>query len=151
MSKTIQTPPDKLDFALFRDAVDKQIQAMLKKDLVWVRSKISGDALYALYLDSYPSEVNGIFRARKHYDGNYDKNYIRRLGNVVGIDKNGNKHSIWDVAVPSYFQDVANALSKAVKNTGLSEFFLTTERQAGSKVTLAINKLVLFIYVSGFK
>ena len=89
MSKTIQTPPDKLDFALFRDAVDKQIQAMLKKDLVWVRSKISGDALYALYLDSYPSEVNGIFRARKHYDGNYDKNYIRRLGNVVGIDKNG--------------------------------------------------------------
>ena len=136
MSKTIQTPPDKLDFALFRDAVDKQIQAMVKKDLVWVRSKISGDALYALYLDSYPSEVNGIFRARKHYDGNYDKNYIRRLGNVVGIDKNGNKHSIWDVTVPSYFQDVANALSKAVKNIGLSEFFLTTERQAGSKVTL---------------
>ena len=136
MSKTIQTPPDKLDFAMFRDAVDKQIQAMLKKDLVWVRSKISGDALYTLYLNSYPSKVNGIFRTRKHYDGNYDKNYIRRLGNVVGIDKNGNKHSIWDVAVPSYFQDVANALSKAVKNTGLSEFFLTTERQAGSKVTL---------------
>ena len=127
---------EKLDFNLFRDPVDKQFNDMVSSGLVLVHADISGDSLYTLYLNSYPSKVNGIFRTRKHYDGNYDKNYIRRLGNVIGIDKSGNKHSIWDVVVPSYFQDVANALSQAVKSRPISGFFLTTETQAGSKTTV---------------
>ncbi len=127
---------EKLDFNLFRDPVAKQFNDMVSSGLVLVHADISGDSLYTLYLNSYPSKVNGIFRTRKHYDGNYDKNYIRRLGNVIGIDKSGNKHSIWDVVVPSYFQDVANALSQAVKSRPISGFFLTTETQAGSKTTV---------------
>ena len=41
MSKTIQTPPDKLDFALFRDAVDKQIQAAIESQKALLKQALA--------------------------------------------------------------------------------------------------------------
>ena len=84
-------------------------------------------------MDAYPTEHNGIFRERREYDGNYDKNYIRRLGNVVSVTADGTVNTIWNVKVPGYFQDVADALHTLVSNLPLKEVFLTTEPTAGSK------------------
>lgn len=126
-----------LDFTLFRDAVTKKFLSLTsKKDLVFLKSSISGDDLYDIYLNSYPQEINGIFRVRQHYDGNYDKNFIRRLGTLIAIDKEGNKDTIWNINLPSYFGDVSRTLHNNLINNGISSFFYTTENQAGSKPTV---------------
>ncbi len=127
---------EKLDFNLFRDPVAKQFNDMVLSGQVLVRTNISGDALYEYYLDSYPIEHNGIFRERREYDGNYDKNFIRRIGNIVGIAEDGTISTIWDVKTVSYFQTVTDAMAKKVRETALDSPFLTTETQAGSKPTV---------------
>ena len=127
---------EKLDFNLFRDPVAAKFNDMVKAGMVIVRTNIPGDVLYEHYLDSYPTEHNGIFRERREYDGNYDKNFIRRLGNLVGIDENGDIHTIWDVTTVDYFQIVADALDKKVREASLDSPFLSMEHQAGSKPTV---------------
>ena len=127
---------EKLDFNLFRDPVTKQFDDMVKAGMVLVRTSVTGDDLYAHYLDSYPEEHNRIFRERREYDGNYDKNFIRRLGNIVGIESDGTISTIWDVKTESYFQIVADAMAKKVREASLDSPFLTTEFQAGSKPTV---------------
>ena len=127
---------EKLDFNLFRDPVAKQFNDMVQASLVIARTNISGDDLYAHYLDAYPVERNRIFRKRREYDGNYDKNFIRRIGNLVGIAADGTISTIWDVKTESYFQIVADAMAKKVREASLDSPFLTTETQAGSKPTV---------------
>ena len=127
---------EKLDFNLFRDPIAAQFNHMVKSGMVIVRTNVTGDELYELYLDSYPTEHNGIFRERREYDGNYDKNFIRRLGNLVGIDENGGIHTIWDATTVDYFQIVADALAKKVRGAKLDSPFLSVEQQAGSKPTV---------------
>lgn len=125
---------ERLDFTPFSNAVDAQFKKLTEQaNAVLVRVDISGDDLYEKYLDAYPTEHNGIFRERREYDGNYDKNYIRRLGNVVSVTADGTVNTIWNVKVPSYFQDVADALHALVSSLPLKEVFLTTEPTAGSK------------------
>lgn len=41
---------------------------------------------------------------------------IRRLGNVVSVTADGTVNTIWNVKVPSYFQDVADALHALVSS-----------------------------------
>lgn len=126
--------PVKIPFAEFSGPVDTQFKNLTKMpNVVLAKVDISNDLLWDTYLGSFPQDINDIFRVRNHYDGNYDKNYIRRLGNVVAITATGERHTIWDVKVPSYFQDVANALSVLVKNAPLLSEYLTSEDTAGSK------------------
>lgn len=122
-----------LDFNLFKNAVNKQFTKMVQSGLVLVQADITGDQLWDIYLKAYPAEVSENFRTRHHYEGNYDKSFIRRLGNVVGIDEKGVVHSIWDCNPTGYFQLVADALSKAVKEKSYTEYFYTTEIHAGHK------------------
>lgn len=122
-----------LDFTLFKNAVNKQFAKMIQAGLVLVQADITGDQLWDIYLKAYPKEVSGNFRTRHHYEGNYDKSFIRRLGNVVGIDAKGEVHSIWDCTPTGYFQLVADALAKAVKEKPYTEYFYTIENHAGHK------------------
>lgn len=122
-----------LDFNLFKNAVNKQFTKMSQLGLTFVQADITGDQLWDIYLKAYPKQFSEIFRTRHHYEGNYDKSFIRRVGNLVGIDKDGNKHSLWDCEVEGYFQQVADALSQAVHGTSYTEYFYTTENHAGHK------------------
>ena len=125
-----------LDFTIFRDAVAKKFEQLTKNKSILVKSDISGDALYEMYQEAYPVEINGTFRERRHYDGNYDKNFIRRLGNLVAIDSKGNRDTIWNVTLPGYFNVVAKTLHKALIESQLRSYFYTEEYTAGSKPTV---------------
>lgn len=128
---------ERLNFTPFANAVEAQVSKLfdmaIQKKAVLVRVALSNDDMIGQYLAFYPKEVNGIFREREYYNGNYDKNFIARLGSVVAIDENLNLHTVWDVEADGYYQDVANLMRKLVlENSRVSEFFLTTEKVAGS-------------------
>lgn len=125
---------ERLDFTIFSAAVDNKFQKLASNPgYVLTRAGISGDDLFNVYLEAFPKEVNTVFRERRHYDGSYDKHFIRRLGNIVAVDKQGNKYSIWDVELPGYFQIVADAVHAAVISAPLESVFISAGSVAGSK------------------
>lgn len=98
-----------------------------------LRVDIDGDELWDIYLETIPEEHNPIFRERREYDGNYDKNFIRRLGNLVFLNNN-KLISIFDIEpMDTFFDDVVKKLSKSVKKAGIKSFFLEKEKVAGHK------------------
>lgn len=110
--------------------VDAQVKQILTSGNTLVRSSVPGDTLWELYLESIPAEHNQIFRQRRYYDGNYDKNFIRRIGGLMMIE-DGQLVSIWDVELDSYFAPVVAKLSEAVKSAPIGTYFLEKESVAG--------------------
>lgn len=124
----------RLSFAPFATSVNTKFLALAcDTKVVPIKSSITGDQLFEMYLKAFPSELNSIFRVREHYNGSYDKNYIRRLGNVVFIKEDNTLDTIWNINVEGYFQQVADALHQALVSAPLSSHFLTKESNAGSK------------------
>lgn len=125
---------NKLPIDIFTKAVDEQFQLMATSGVL-VRLNANVDELYAKYLESYPEGTNNIFRERTEHDCNCCKSFIRRIGNVVSITPKG-LMSVWDVKVDGYYQDIADALAAEVRKYPINSYYLTTEKQAGSKPNL---------------
>lgn len=53
------------------------------------------DALWKLYLDSFPKGANEIFRTRQENDCSACRHFVKVFGNVVAI-KDGEVSTIWD-------------------------------------------------------
>lgn len=125
-----------ISFDLLARPVEAKFNQLVNdKDMTLLRAHIESDKLWEAYLDSFPEEVNGIFRERRAYDCNCCKNFIRRVGTLIAVDKDYNRHTIWDVEVPGYFADVAKALHEIVVNARISGKFRTSEAIAGSLKT----------------
>lgn len=123
-----------LDFSLFALPVNDKFQKLASdKSAVLAYVEIDDEKLYDVYQSHYPAALNTVFRTRRHYDGSYDRSYIKRIGNVVAIYADGTVDSIWNVTVPGYFQPVADAMHKAVIAATISTIFLTDMPSAGSK------------------
>lgn len=117
------------NFKAFAVAVAKQWDRMSANELF--RTNVGGDELAQLYLDSFPEGTDPIFRVRTEHDGSYDKNVIRRIGNVVSI-KNGELTSVWDIKGLEYPYDVvAKALADRVKVAAVNSLFRINERKLG--------------------
>lgn len=125
---------DHLDFNGFSHPVNAKFQAMAADtNSILAVVGIDTDALYEMYQQAYPQEINTVFRERRQYDGSYDKQYIRRMGNIVSIKPEGTIDTIWNVTVPGYFQAVADCLHSAVSSAAVKTIYLTDLPLAGSK------------------
>lgn len=96
---------------------DTIARKMSDADTVLLRADIPGDTLVDLYLDSFLEGTNPVYRERRHYDGNYDKSFIRHYGNLITIDPDTFKvTTIWsDYEKQAYpFNIVLKALHDAV-------------------------------------
>jgi hypothetical protein len=124
-------------FSTFKLAVQKQFNIMKTHSLY--RVELNKDKLWEVYLNSFPVGTNPIFKERTEHDCNCCKSFIRAVGNMVAIikDKDGKDKlvSIWDVSVDNFYQDVANALSKFVKDNAISDLFLSPEATVGTDKT----------------
>lgn len=117
------------NFKPFAAALAKQWDAMSANEMF--RTDVGGDALVELYLASFPEGTNPIFRTRTEHDGSYDKNVIRRIGNVVTI-KNGEITTVWDLKGLEYPYDVvAKALADRVRAATVNSLFRINERKLG--------------------
>lgn len=105
------------------------LKNMVTKGMLF-RVKMTGDSIWNLYLDSFPEDQDPVFRDPKSsvHNCNHCKNFIRRYGNIVAIDKDTFKLiSLFDVDTDDIeYADVAKALSSKIKKSKVSEVFFET-------------------------
>lgn len=122
-----------INFELFSKPIEKQFKKMTNKNnknnLFLVKLDI--DDFYQLYLNSFPHEVNDIFRVRRTYDCNCCRNFLKRVGALVLVKNNKIVESVFDVETTGYFQDVTNVLSEYIKSQPIERVFCISETVAG--------------------
>ncbi|ASZ77669.1 hypothetical protein [Salmonella phage SP1] len=112
------------EFKPFATAVNNNVLAMSATGLFM--TNIDKDALWDLYLASFPAGTNPLYRERTEHDCTCCKQFIRNIGGVVTIDSELNVISIWDnIDLGNEYDVVAAALSAYVNNTQSSMFILT--------------------------
>jgi hypothetical protein len=121
-----------IDFKKFRNAVQKQFNAMAKDGELFV-TDTTKDEIWQTYLASFPEGSNPMYKNRTEHDCNCCKQFIRAVGNVVSL-KNGVVTSIWDgvVGEPAY-QVVSDAMASYVKSKPVVNMFLHYEKSAGTE------------------
>jgi hypothetical protein len=117
------------NFKLFADAIAAQFALMSNNTLV--RVAFDPDELWQTYLASFPEGTNPIYRVRTEHDGSYDRNFVRKLGNVAAI-KDGVITTIWDAPNLEYPYDVVcGRLAELVKNSPIVSAFRHNESTVG--------------------
>src|SRR5690606_280699 len=84
--------------------------------------------LWQLYLSSFKTGDDPVFRdpSSTTHTCNLDKNFIRRYGNVVGLDENYNIVTMFDIEVPetSKYYTPMKSLSTEIQKCGIRDLFL---------------------------
>lgn len=124
---------EQIDFKDFRDVVNAKFDEICQDEKKVFVVDIDKDEMFNTYLDSFPVEVNGIFRERRHYDCQCCKSFIGRLGNLVKIENNQIVDTIWNVQVDGYYQEVANKLDEYIRSKHPKTKFLIQENKIGNE------------------
>jgi len=119
-----------MKFRVIKDAVNQQFTKMQEERFLY-KTNVSKDVLWEVYLKSFPSGTNEIYKERTEHDCQCCKQFIRAAGNVVAIIDN-KLVSIWDIKIGGHYQVVADALSKLVKSNVIKDQFLHFEKNAGT-------------------
>lgn len=118
-----------MEFKQFKIAIQRQFNKMKESNLY--RSSIDKDALWALYLSSFPEGTNPLFRERTEHDCSCCRQFIKNAGAMVTIIDN-KLVTIWDVQVGGFYQVVADALAAAVRQASIENVFYHYENQIGT-------------------
>lgn len=116
----------------FADEIMTQFNYMVESGnpLVRVAPQVS---LFTTYLENIEPDDNPIFRERRYFDGTYDHNFIRRIGNLAMITPDYKLVSLWDFESHTLFENAREALSNAIHNGQIVDIYLEKERIAGHK------------------
>lgn len=109
----------------FTDKMQKQFTEMSKTGKLF-RVEMTGQQVWDLYLKSFGKDP--IFRSPEssEHNCNHCKNFLRRYGNIVAIDKDYKIITIFDFEIEGEYAPVSEALSKAIKKSKISEVFFET-------------------------
>lgn len=120
-----------MNFTPFKEAVQKQFAQMVKSGKPLLRTNVTGDALWAAYLNAFPPGTNPQFRERTEHDCSCCRHFIKNIGGVV-ITEGPALISIWDIKVGEGYQPVADALANLVKSAEIDNVYLHAERTVGT-------------------
>lgn len=116
----------------FADEIMSQFNLMVESGNPLVRV-IPKDSLFTTYLENIKPEDNPIFRERRYFDGNYDHNFIRRVGNLAMITPEYKLVSLWDFDSYTLFEEARKAMSKSIHDGQIVDIYLEKEFVAGHK------------------
>ena len=116
----------------FADEIMTQFNFMVESGNPLVRVSPK-DSLFTTYLENIKPEDNPIFRERRYFDGNYDHNFIRRVGNLAMITPEYKLVSLWDFDSHTLFENARKAMSKSIHDGQIVDIYLEKERVAGHK------------------
>ncbi len=119
------------DFIQFRDLVNKNVQKLTNKNVPTFVVDLDKDDLWDTYLSAFPDGSNPMFRERTEHDCSCCKNFIRNVGNLVGIANDLTLNTVWDINIGGDYQVVADAMAALVKKSSIRSLFLTSEAKYG--------------------
>lgn len=115
------------NFDPFAEQVQQQFQALQNAQDVFV-SALSGDALYATYLQAFPEGTNPTFRERTEFDCGNCKGFIRNFGGALTIDPvTLEVATVWDGSFDYPFDVVAARMREAVIGAGVGGLLRVTQ------------------------
>ena len=118
------------EFKPFATAVNNNVLGMSATGLFM--TNVDKDALWDLYLSSFPAGTNPLYRERSEHDCTCCKQFIRNIGGVVTIDSELNVISIWDnIELGNEYDVVAAALSKFVKQHAIVDVYFNDNNKVG--------------------
>lgn len=121
-----------MQFEQFKGLMQQHVVTMLQNRSKLFVVDLDKNALWDLYLNSYPAGTNEIYRERREHDCSCCKQFVRNFGDVVAIDGN-TVVSIWDfVTDDTTYQPVIDALSAHVKAQAIRDVFVTKETGFGT-------------------
>lgn len=123
---------ESLNFKLFSAPVQEKFEELCQYQEELFLVSLSSRSIWEKYLESFPKDVNGIFRERASYDCNCCKNFINRIGAIVRIQDNVITDSVWNIKTEGYYQNVTDELHKIVTNSQPLRKFLLSESTAGA-------------------
>lgn len=109
----------------FNKLIQAQFDKMCKTGKLF-RSKVTGQEVWDKYIESF--EDDPIFRdpESSSHNCNLCKNFIRRYGNIIAIDKNYKIMTIWDVNPDEVYKPSTKAISKLLKSKPVLDVFFET-------------------------
>lgn len=115
----------------FTDLMQLQLLKLVATGMLF-RASIKGDELWKIYMKGFG--IDPIYRdpSSSVHNCNLCNNFIRRYGNTVAIDGNGNIITLFDFDIDGEFADVANLLSTTLKNSSIENVFFETFNELNS-------------------
>lgn len=124
-----------MNFKEFNNKIKEQFTEMCSTGKLF-RANISGDELWNTYLSSFKDEK--IFRdpTSSTHNCNCCKNFIRRYGNIVAIDDNGNLISIFSgLGDCGEYTNSAKVVSKKLESSEIKDVFFETYNELNHNLT----------------
>lgn len=92
------------------------------------RSNVSGEDLWNAYLKAFLPENNKVFRdpESSEHNCNHCKNFIRRYGDIVAINNDGDLVSMFDVNASEEYDKPMKKLSEMLKTSKIANVFFET-------------------------
>ncbi len=117
-----------MNFSEIKSKMQSNFKQMTQDGSHLFKTTLDKDALWDLYLDSFPEGTNEIYRVRREHDCSCCRQFIKAVGNVVSI-KDNIVTTIWGFNVEDKdFQVVANILDSFVKHHAVSDKFIGTDK-----------------------
>lgn len=98
------------------------------------RVALTGDEIWDMYLKAFPKEHDPKFRDPNSTEHNCNncKNFIRRYGNIVAIDKDLNIITMFDVDCEKEFESSARVMAGKISRTKIADVFFETYEELNS-------------------
>ncbi|MCD7996475.1 MAG: hypothetical protein LUH21_04495 [Clostridiales bacterium] len=121
-----------MEFTEMRDLLCRHFSEMSKDVAHLFEVDVDKDELWNLYLDSFPTGKNEIYRERRWHDCSCCRQFIKTIGNAV-IIKDNTVQTIWDFKTnDDTYQPVLNALSAYVKSKAVSDVYISKFKKIGT-------------------
>lgn len=120
------------DFKKFRALLQNHFNEMVKGENPLFVTDADEDELYNLYLDSFPTGTNELFRKRREYDCSCCRRFVKNIGKLVAFD-DGKMITVWDFdAKSAKYQPVVDALDAYVKSRTIVNPYFVSRNMIGS-------------------
>ena len=130
-----------MTFTNFQTIINNKSKEMSAHNQTLFITDIDKNALWELYLDSFPAGTNEIYKTRREYDCNTCKQFIRNFGNVVVVQQDNTLSSVWDVEGLEYpFNIVAKKLKETVQAAPIAQVFKYQFKKIGATNNRQLNE-----------
>jgi len=121
-----------MEFKQFKIVFNRHVAALLERNERLFVTDVDRDALWDLYLDSFPPGTNEIYRERRSHDCSCCRAFIKQFGAVVALDGN-EVVTLWDFDAESdTYQPVVDALVGYVRSRPICDLFITKDGAYGT-------------------